>query len=104
MHVVTDRIDAVYGNIMWEHTVQAVCELLAVKWLRIVEMRYHGFGMDTCVCTSGTNHRHLCAQYHGKAALQLALDRYAVGLYLPSMVTFTIKTQLYEISGHIINV
>ena len=104
MHVVTDWIDAAYGNIMWEHTVQAVCELLVVDALSIFEVSNHGFGMDTCVCTSGTNHRHLRAQYHGKATLKLTLHRYAVGLYLPSMVTFTVKTQLNEISGHIIKV
>ena len=54
-------------------------------------------GMDTSVGATGTHHLDGASQQCGQSFLKNLLDRYSIGLYLPTMIGGSVKTKINKI-------
>ena len=86
VHVAIHGLYAVDGDVVGQHAVHAISQLVCVDTVLAIKVGHHPAGMNASVGPAGTRHSRLRTQQRGQDALQLGLYRVAVGLYLPAMI------------------
>ena len=101
MHIGINRIYIINRNIAWHQSVEFVSQLCIIEIGFGLEMRSHASRMHTGICTSCTDHLYILTQYCRKSFLQFFLNRIAIGLYLPAMISRTVVGKCYKVALHL---
>ena len=98
MHLRMNLLDAIDTDVLMEQAIQLVRQQLRVKRGIGIEMCSHASGMYPSISTASTSDDDILAQQQGEAALQFALHRHTVRLYLPSVIRGSIVAKPDKIS------
>ena len=99
MGIRTDRRNGCHRYIGRKNAIEAKYHTFHLfQSLHHIKMSYHHSGMDSCISTSCSNNDNRMTQEQRQGFLQLLLNRYGIGLVLPTMVTSTVIGKKQEIS------
>ena len=104
MHLVAHGLCLLYGDVLWQQTVQLIHQLFAVDALLGLEPRlgvevcHHHAGVHSRIGAPCSRHADLLAEKRRERPLQLFLHRHPVGLYLPTVVVGSVISESDEVS------
>ena len=91
------------GDVLVQQAVQLLRQQLRIKRLLRIEVSRHSAGMHSGIRPSSTHDVDILTQQQRQAALQFALHRHPVGLYLPPVVLRTIIAKPNKIAHLLVN-
>ena len=100
VHICADGFYPINANVLMKQSVQFVRQQLRVESRLRIEVGSHATGVYPCIGTSCSCDCHFLAQQQRQTTLQLALHRYAVGLYLPPVILRSVVAKPDKISHH----
>ena len=100
MTLAVHLLDAFDGNVLMQQSVELLSQHGSVEVHIRVEVGSHAARMDARVRPSCSRHTDVLTQQQRQAALQLALHRHPVGLYLPPVILGAVIAEPNKITFH----